>query len=144
MKTQCPHCGNSIDISVVKHGAPNHEKWQNGIKDCSTKTGLAVKLCPKENESVLACIPPFKLSALLPVEMGPMRMPTQFFTASTIWRSDEEHKYIPIFKRLIDEKKIFRVGKISKNMKVKISNEGKKWLAEMDKKYPVFLTIISS
>ncbi len=137
MKTQCPHCGKKVGICIS-----TSKKNSNGQKMVRwavvpTETGLAAMIIPREGEDVFACIPPFKITTLHPPPYGHnvISQPNQYFTASTIWESSEEGKYRKEFIKLLEENKIFCVGKIDKDLKVKIDNKGKKWLAEMELKY---------
>ncbi len=133
MKAQCPHCGKEIGISILTDNNNQSIRWEV----LPMETGLAVTLIPKEGESVFACIPPFAMSALytIPNNASQFKCPDQYFTASTIWKPSEEEKYRKEFIKLVEEKKIFCVGKIDKDLKVKINSEGKQWIEEMNKKY---------
>ncbi len=133
MKIQCSHCGEEININIsVDINSNQRITIPNGI---SIETGLAVNLIPEEGEAVLACIPPFKITALLtPEGTCVMKRFDQFFTASTIWRPGEAGEYQRIFLKLIEENKLMKVGLINDQLKVELSKDGTEWLEKMKKK----------
>lgn len=105
-------------------------------KDLQTKH-LAVRITPNVGEKVFSVIPNFRITSLMPAENygQVMKKPTAFFTARTLWKPENEAKYVELFKKLEKEQKIFCVGKINRKLEVELSDEGHAHLKEMDRKY---------
>ncbi len=100
---------------------------------------LAVRVIPNSGELVYSVIPPFKVTCLLPdidnFGTTVIKRPTQFFTPRTLWKPENEAKYVEVFKKLEAEKKIFCVGKINRKLEVELSDEGFNHLQAMNRKY---------
>ncbi len=102
---------------------------------------LCVRVVPNSGEKVFSVIPNFKISSLLTdidnggAGNGVISRPSQFFTPRTIWRPENEQKYLELFKKLEKEEKIFCIGKINRKLEVEISDEGFTHLQAMIKKY---------
>jgi len=97
---------------------------------------LAVRPIPNVGEKVFACVPPFRISCLMPAEgSSVMQKPTEFFTARTLWKPENEAKYVEAFAKLEKEKKVVCIGKINRRLEVELSDSGHAFLMEMDKKY---------
>lgn len=102
---------------------------------------LCVRVIPNAGEKVFSVIPKHRLVSLLPdidnggAGNGVITRPSQFFTARTIWKPENEQKYIEVFKKLEAEQKIFCVGQINKKLQVELSDAGLSHLKEMDRKY---------
>lgn len=134
MILECPQCGCDILIRITKEEDSNIQNITRSI-EVSKQTGLAITTMPREGEAVLACISPFKITALItPSGTKTMKRYYHFFTASTIWRPSEEEKYQKVFIELIKEKKLMKVGLINDQLKVELSEDGIKWIDEMKKK----------
>ena len=142
MMIECPRCGCDILIRISEEENNNIQNIERPI-EVSKQTGLAVTLMPKKGETVLACIPPFRITALCAIISGTsiMKRYYHFFTASTIWRPSEEEKYQKIFIKLIKEKKLMKVGLINNKLKVELSDDGIKWINGMKKKEDIAMRL---
>ena len=105
-------------------------------KSLKTKK-IATRITPIAGEKIFSVVPPFKLTCLMPAEdcEQVISKPVNFFSARTIWRPSEEQKYISLFTKLEKEGKIYNVGTINRKLQVELSDEGFKFIQEMDRKY---------
>jgi hypothetical protein len=88
---------------------------------------------PAAGEKCYSVIPNYKLTSLF---NGVLQSPLQIFTASTLWRPADREKYeTVILPKLLAEKKVVEVGKIGKNLKPELSDEGRSVLTRFEIQY---------
>jgi glutamate mutase epsilon subunit len=96
---------------------------------------LYMRNAPRQGEQVFSVIPPFAITALMTKGQGVVKNPDQFWTCSTLWKAEQTAKYEELVIKLLEEKKIYCVGRINKQLLIEFSKEGIRHLEEMVRKF---------